>query len=60
MIQLVMFWKSVNKLGIKNERKQTIPWEILTYDGEAINDKDAVLNRWKNDFEKLYQGSNDG
>jgi len=47
------FWKSIGKLGIANERKETIPWSVLDDDGNLRTEKASVLERWKSDFENL-------
>ena len=33
------FWKSIGKLGITNERKETIPWSVLDDDGNLRTEK---------------------
>lgn len=47
------FWQQVKKLGVANERRQVIPWEVLLPDGSASTDKDVVLDTWKQDFAGL-------
>ena len=37
------FWQQVKKLGVANERRQTIPWEAVHADGSISTDKDVVL-----------------
>ena len=50
------FWKYVNSLGPK--RKTNIPMEVYecndSIDKTKVNDKEAVLRRWKDDFYDLY------
>ena len=46
------FWNHVNKLGPK--RNKDVPMEVYDNDGSIIYDTDAVLDRWKTDFEGLY------
>ena len=50
------FWKYVNSLGPK--RKSNIPMQVYD-EGDSnnpikINDQQAVLNKWKDDFHDLY------
>jgi hypothetical protein len=51
------FWKSFGKMGISNDRKQHIPMEVLSENGDIISDIDGVLNKWKSDYEHLYNDS---
>jgi len=37
------FWKQIGKIGISNERQNTIPFEVLGEDGDIITDKKDVL-----------------
>ena len=53
-----LFWKEIGKIGIHKERKVPIPWEVVTETGEVVSDKEVVLERWKNDFKKLYNDEN--
>ncbi|CAC5415578.1 unnamed protein product [Mytilus coruscus] len=48
------FWKSIGKLGMSNERNQSIPWSIIGDDGIVKTDKNVVLGKWKSDFEQLF------
>ena len=47
------YWKYVGKLGVAQERTQTIPWEVVQNDGSVSRDKGDVLERWRSDFESL-------
>jgi hypothetical protein len=49
----VNFWKIIGHIGIANERKTKIPLEVVLADGTVVNDVNAVLDAWKNDFENL-------
>ncbi|VDI00507.1 Hypothetical predicted protein [Mytilus galloprovincialis] len=51
------FWKSIGKLGIANERKNQIPWEVVDSDGNINTDEKIVLNKWKSDFETLFSNN---
>ena len=53
-----IFWKTIGKIGIGNERNKKIPIEIVSENGETSTSKDAVLLKWKTDFSNLYNGSN--
>ncbi|CAC5399804.1 unnamed protein product [Mytilus coruscus] len=48
------FWKSIGKLGMSNERNQSIPWSIIDDEGTVKTDKNLVLGKWKSDFEQLF------
>lgn len=37
-----------------NERKPNIPWTFIDENGNIKIDQDSVLNKWKEDFEKLF------
>ena len=47
------FWKKMGKVGIGQERKKNIPFEILLEDGTVCRDADIVLQKWKSSFEAL-------
>ena len=49
------FWKYIKDLGPK--KKSSIPWECYSENNNISHDKDIILNKWKNDFEKLYNPS---
>lgn len=49
------FWKSIGKTGIANERKPCIPMAVVDPDGSVNTHKDDVLNKWKSDFQTLFQ-----
>ncbi|CAC5403219.1 unnamed protein product [Mytilus coruscus] len=53
------FWKSIGKLGIANERKNQIPWEVVDSDGKINTGEKIVLNKWKSDFETLFSNNLD-
>ncbi len=46
------FWQHIKNLGPKSKNK--IPVEIILEDGTTINKTDEVYNKWKSDFEGLY------
>ncbi|MES9883911.1 MAG: reverse transcriptase family protein, partial [Sedimenticola sp.] len=54
------FWKDIGRLGMANERPNRIPCEVIDVNGEVITDKDRVLNRWKDDYERLYSSEGEG
>ena len=49
------FWKYVKNLGPKS--KQSIPMEVIV-DGQIVTEESEVLQKWKSDFEQLYQANN--
>ena len=49
------FWDKINKLGPRSDK--TIPCEIIDDNGNVVRDEDAVLGKWKRDFESLYNGT---
>ena len=50
------FWKYIGKLGVSNERKSKIPWEVVE-DGQTVTDVNKVLHRWKTEYEHLFSES---
>lgn len=44
------------KLGIGNNRKRNISFEIIYDDDKISNDVQAILDKWKNEFEKCSSG----
>ena len=50
------FLDKIRKLGPRTNK--TIPMEIVTEDGEFSTNEQTVLDRWRRDFECLYNGSN--
>ena len=53
-----IFWKTIGKTGIGNERNNEIPIEIISENGETSNSTEDVLLKWKTDFANLYNSSN--
>ena len=47
------FWKHIGQLGVGQRRKQLIPMEVLTPDGQTETGTQEVLDRWQNDFSTL-------
>ena len=41
-------------MGIANDRRPKIPWNIELPDGTVSTDKAAVMNKWKCHFKDLY------
>ena len=52
------FWKYIGKLGIGNDRRNMIPWEIIE-DDEVVSDKERVLRKWRQDYERLFRENGD-
>ncbi len=46
------FWKFIQKLGPRS--KKDIPWEVYDNNGDVISDRTQVLDKWKDDYSKLY------
>ncbi len=46
------FWEKLKNIGPRT--KQGIPMETYDCDDNIVCDPDRVLNRWKCDYEKLY------
>ena len=42
------FWNYIKKLG--PSKSKSIPWEIYDSDGNLCTDREAVLNKWKDDY----------
>ena len=53
------FWKKIGKIGVRCNRSQNIPMEVVTENGDVKTDKASVLNKWKTDFENVYNVAND-
>ncbi|VDI73203.1 Hypothetical predicted protein [Mytilus galloprovincialis] len=41
------FWKKIGKLGIANDRRSSIPMEVLTSEGNVCKDIKTVYDTWK-------------
>ena len=52
------FWQKIKSLGPRKD--SSIPIEIIDENGTPIRNEHEVLNRWKSDFEKLYNGTDTG
>ena len=53
------FWNEIGKLGMSNDRKSRIPFEVLDHDG-IKTDKYSVLGKWKSEYEQLYNNEQGG
>ena len=53
------FWAKIGKLGLANDRRTVIPWEVKDENGCITTDKDYVLSKWKSDYEKLFNDNLD-
>ena len=47
------FWRKIGKIGVGSERRNTIPMEVKINDGSICNDKNVVLDKWKNYFSNM-------
>ncbi|CAG2208271.1 unnamed protein product [Mytilus edulis] len=48
------FWKKIGKLGIANDRRSSIPMEVLTSEGNVCKDIKTVYDTWKSKYEHLF------
>jgi hypothetical protein len=48
------FWKEIGELGLSNDRKPKIPFEVKDNNGDILTDSDTVLHKWKHDYKYLY------
>jgi exonuclease III len=48
------FWEKVQKLGPR--KKNNIPQEIISENGEVKHSLNDVLNKWQGDFSSVYSG----
>ena len=53
------FWKSMGRVGVRNNRKKGFPREILDTNGNAIKDSNVVFDKWKTEFCGLLNPSDD-
>ena len=53
------FWTKIGRIGITNERKTTVPLEVLIDDGQVSTDHEIIMRKWKTDYEHLYNGNHD-
>ena len=53
------FWTEIGKIGMANDRKSRIPFEVSDQDG-IKTDRDSVLGKWKSDYEHLYNQRTNG
>ena len=51
------FWNYVKKLG--PQFNSDIPEEVYDNDGNLVTNLDAVMDKWKKDYENLYKPSNE-
>ena len=40
------YWKYIGNIGVRRERKQQIPWQVVLEDGSVLNDKHKVLQKF--------------
>ena len=48
------FWKTIGRTGVADNRNQKIPFEVNTEEGSISTDPKIVLQKWRQDFEKMY------
>lgn len=49
------FWDKINKLGPRSDK--SIPCEIIDENDNVVRNENEVLEKWKRDFETLYNGT---
>ena len=47
------FWSKIGRLGLANDRRTAIPWEVRDSNGIL---RTEVLHMWKSDYEHLFNG----
>ncbi len=53
------FWKHVGRLGVAEERKRTIPMEVvIDNEGSISSDSGVVLERWRKDCQTMLNSDN--
>lgn len=50
------FWSKIRNIGPR--KRSDIPMEVYGSDGSILYDEDSVRNKWKQDFENIYNGDN--
>ena len=53
------FWRDIGKIGLANDRKHSIPLEVIDDDGNMVAGLDNALREWKVQYDRLYNGSDD-
>ena len=48
------FWKTIGRTGVADNRNKKIPFEVYNEAGSINTDPKSVLQKWKHDFEKMY------
>ena len=52
------FWTQIGRIGIFNERKTSIPFEVLMDDNKVSINSDTIMRKWKTDNEFLQNNVN--
>ena len=52
------FWTQIGIICIFNERKSSIPFEVLMDDNKVSTNYDTIMRKWKSDYEILYNNDN--
>ncbi|CAC5405420.1 unnamed protein product [Mytilus coruscus] len=53
------FWKQIGIIGISNDRRDPIPWEVIDDNGEVITKNDCVLQKWRTVYQTLFNDQTD-
>ena len=48
------FRKTIGRTGVADDRNQKIPFAVYNEEGSLNTDPKSVLQKWKHDFEKMY------
>ena len=44
------FWTSIGRVGVRDNRRNEIPMEIVDQNDSVITDSNTVFDKWKSDF----------
>ena len=47
------FWKSIGRVGVKDNRQKGIPMEVVDQNGNVMKDSSKVFDKWKTEFSGL-------
>lgn len=52
------FWRNIGRLGIRDNRKDPIPYEIEDENGNICKEPNKILHKWKTEFCSLLNVDN--
>ena len=44
------FWKSIGRVGVRDNRQKDIPMEVLDQIGNVKNNSNTVFDKWRTEF----------